>query len=63
MSDSETLVAPAERITPEMIEAGRSEITDCWLDFISEAHGPELWGDVLSRVFRAMRAAQPQSRS
>ena len=41
-------------ITPEMIEAGKREITSRWLDFTSFDEGPLLWGEVLTAVYRAM---------
>lgn len=51
---------PGIEITQEMIEAGRDEIARCWIDFTSNCEGPALWGEVLTRVFRAMFLSRPQ---
>jgi hypothetical protein len=48
------------QVTPEMVLAGKEEMSCRWIEF---AHGPgseELWGEVLSKVFLAMLAARPQ---
>ncbi len=44
-------------VTPEMIEAGRSVISACWLDFIGPT-GDQLWAPVLRGVFLAMTEAR-----
>lgn len=46
-------------VTPEMIEAGARKITEEWLGFICEESTSSLWGQVLTEVFLAMKAAQP----
>ncbi len=46
-------------ITEEMIAAGRSVISSCWLDFTSP-QGHRMWGTVLTGTFQAMWAARPR---
>ena len=46
-------------ITPEMIEAGRAEISRVWIDFTGP-EGESLWDSTLSRVYLAMREARPR---
>jgi hypothetical protein len=50
---------PEIEITSEMVEAGKNEIARVWLDFTSADAGPQIWGEVLSAVFRAMLEARP----
>jgi hypothetical protein len=50
---------PSPVVTSGMIEAGRDVIARRWLDFTSSDVGPQIWGEVLSAVFRAMLEARP----
>ncbi len=52
---------PVIEITPEMIEAGRRQISRRWLDFTSEDHKSEVWCEVLAAVFLAMTEARQKS--
>jgi hypothetical protein len=42
-----------------MIDAGRYEIASVWAEFISES-GVELWPEVLTAVYLAMKAKEPE---
>lgn len=49
-------------VTAEMIEAGKDEIASRWVEFTSDDEGPLLWGEVLTAVYRAMKAKDVQDR-
>lgn len=56
--EGDRIGAPEIEITPQMVLAGKEEMTCVWIEFV---HGPcreELWDEVLSKVFLAMWAAQ-----